>query len=412
MQPVIFVQHGIEFVAVDAFAPCYGQTQPGRFIEITIRQHIILACHAFTQIKKPLNRVAAVGTIPEIQFAEFQAGIQLNQFGKLLKRQMVGAQKNRMIFTNAQAFHRHVAQLLPHHHAGLAFIFGITVGKGAFIAVRVAVNSIQHFHLQIIQVDGRPPPQMIRAPGRHRHVQRERRDRTLVGVQVAHALHVNQVFHAVGTKFPGSRQRTFGQNIAKPLTKGNLFDQFDYRFSIAPFQFQAPGILVGQDTLLVKFHGPADHAADLQGIKSVIVDQVVGDKNRFHAAAPHFGTEGTLTDIIRTVGIGSGVLTAVDHIPVPAVDLAAKTGVHSDGVFIEIFGFEVLTVRKLIVLKITGAYQAGGIADAEDKVGAPALHVLGGFGGNNLIDDFFVVFQGFLGLTDLNFQGSAAGNGF
>ena len=152
---------------------------------------------------------------------------------------------------------------------------------------------------------------------------------------------------------------------------------------------------------------PSLHAARLEGVQTVVVDEMIASQNSVEISASQFGAEGTLRRIFRTLRKGAGVWTFLYDVAVATMNLAAEATGRTDGHIVHILAFEIFAVRQLVLQEIPHSNQTGRVGHAVNKHRSPALHDLCKFCRCDLIDDLLVELQGFIWMLDGDVHGSS-----
>ena len=79
----------------------------------------------------------------------------------------------------------------------------------------------------------------------------------------------------VRAELGGHSLGTFSDEIADALAVGNQLDGLDHGFGIAELEFDAAGIFIGEEALLVAFHRESDGDAAGNGIHGVGIADLV-----------------------------------------------------------------------------------------------------------------------------------------
>ncbi len=72
------------------------------------------------------------------------------------------------------------------------------------------------------------------------------------------ALHLHGKVHRSLIQLLGHSARSLTQQLADPLAQGNLLDDFDQRLLVAPGQFDAARVFLGDQSLFVALHRKGD----------------------------------------------------------------------------------------------------------------------------------------------------------
>ncbi len=137
---------------------------------------------------------------------------------------MVGAQENRMIFAHTGGINGHIVHLLPEDNAGFSLVFRVVVGQGPVIVIGLPIDAIEDLHGEVVEVDGRPAPEVIRTPRPRGNAEGKSRSGSLIGMEVAHSLDVDQVLLRFLADFLCGPERALCQDIPNSFPPANAVD--------------------------------------------------------------------------------------------------------------------------------------------------------------------------------------------
>ena len=332
--PVTLGAHLQPFILFDDTADRVGCPAPGRFVVVARVEHValfrIVLAQTFPQVEQPLHVVAAFGHFPDLLRGHLKAGVVVKHLGPVLEIREGGAQEGGVVLADPETVYPHVTVLVPEDLPGLADVLGLLAAEGAVVGNRAAVNPSHNRLGQVVKVDGRPAPEVVRSPGGEGDVQGERRRRSLVGVQVAHALHLDQVLEGVLADLLGGGNAAVGQNVSEPsLPEADPLDHLDDGLIVAEPELQTVGLFVGHDAQLVEFHGPGDEAPDLQVVHPVLIHEMVRDQEGFRPRGVGLAAEGALGGVLRSFVVSAGPFAIPWNLVLgPAVYLAAEATGH------------------------------------------------------------------------------------
>src|SRR4030042_384400 len=173
-----------------------------------------------------------------------------------------------------------------------------------------------------------------------------------IRVEATHAFDVNIVVAGFLSQLLYSSERALSQNVSQTLPFGNPVHHFIHHLLITPLQFQTISHPVIDDPLLIEFYRPGDHAAELQGVDTILVDQIVADKSSFHSPAIDLRGKGRQRAPFRSFHVLPFVSTFRNYISVATGNGAAETASHPYRVLEHVRGIQTLPVRDLIALKV------------------------------------------------------------
>jgi len=256
-----FIHHDFEFIPVNGASDHIRGPSSGWFIKIPVIEHVaflqIISGQSFPQIEQPFHDVAPFSNFPKLDRCEFQAGVVINDLGPVFEIGQGRAQKQGVILADTQAVNCHVAVLMPEDLPGFSHIIRMFRTQRTIIGNRIAVNPAHHLFGQMIQIDCRSAAKMVGSPRGCGNIQCQTRRAALIGMQIAHAFDLNQVFKRILANFFRCRDPAFGQNISQPpLSKTDAVHHFNQRIIIAKSQIQTVGVFAGKNTQFIQLHSP------------------------------------------------------------------------------------------------------------------------------------------------------------
>lgn len=193
---------------------------------------------------------------------------------------------------------------------------------------------------------------------------------------------------------------------------------FEDCFVVVELKVEVIGLFVGQNFFFVEFYGLGDDVVDFEVVDVVLVDKVIVCENCDGVGVVGQGVEGFLRSVFGFFVVIFGVRVGRDFVLCLVVYLIVEiigyvmwvNGFGGD--FVQLFGFDVVGVFVLVVLEVVGVQFVLGVGGVLDEGGVESFLGLVDFGVGDLVDEVFVVFQGFGWLGDFYVQCVVGGDGF
>ena len=125
--------------------------------------------------------------------------------------------------------------------------------------------------------------------------------------------------------FADSLRRCLGavcKQAADSLTVGHQPEHRDHGFVIPEIELQAAGIFVGENPLLVQFHGKSDGDASRNRIQAKFVCQPIGRNDRINVLDPCFPAKGKERLVLGTLRHDPFVSASLGDLDLAAPDRA------------------------------------------------------------------------------------------